>query len=85
MKQKKKRPAAPLKRKLHFPDDEIWSYAISGHGLRIRSPEGKTTKVSMSDFTGWTPAQLERASWKKYWPEIGPQDVKDYITKNLRG
>jgi hypothetical protein len=84
LKQKKKRPAAPLKRKIHFPDEEVWSYSIHNHGLSIRSPEGKTTKVSMADFSGWTPAELERGSRKGYWPEIGPLQVKDYINKHLR-
>jgi hypothetical protein len=84
MKQKKKRPGTPFNRKIHFADEETWSYSISSFGVQIRSPKGETTKVSMPDFTGWNWDEIERAHWKKYWLKIGPKDIKDYITKNLR-
>jgi hypothetical protein len=33
----------------------------------------------MTDFTGWSPTDLERGRWKGYAPKIGPADVKEYI------
>lgn len=84
MRQKKRKLAKPLKRKIHFPNDEVWSYAISNHGVRIRSPEGKTTRLSMVQFMGCTPENVGEALWKNSVKQIKPSHIKNYIEKHLR-
>ncbi|HUU89177.1 MAG TPA: hypothetical protein VMX17_15695 [Candidatus Glassbacteria bacterium] len=84
MKQTPKKLPKPFKRKIHFESTEIWSYQIHHGGIRIQSPGGKTYKITMEDFTGWSPDELERAAWKKYWPKIGPQVIKNYINEHLK-
>lgn len=82
--QKKSRPPQPFKKKLHFPDGEVWSWRFGNH-VAIRTPDNKKTYVvSLTEITGWSWDDLERAEWKGYWPEIGPQLIKDYITLHLR-
>lgn len=77
-------------RKLHFGEDEIWTYRITGSYVLVREPERKCHKVDLPTFLeqvgqpGWTWDLLERAEWKGYLPPIGPGDVKRYVEKNLR-
>lgn len=48
MRQKPK-PIKPLKRETHFAD-ETWTWSPGVTGVRIRSPEGKTTFVNRDQF-----------------------------------
>ena len=82
-KEKKKRPPKPYHRKVHIKG-EVWTYRVTNHCLQIANPDcSEKWKINMTDFTGMTVEALERASWKKTFPKIGPQDVKDYIEEKL--
>lgn len=67
-------------RKLHIVG-EVWHYRITKAGISIIGPQRERAFVDMSVFTGWDNDTLERASWKGYWPKIGPSHVKAYILK----
>ena len=71
------------KRKLNI-GEEIWHYCIFHSGLSIFNPIGAKRWVPMTDFTGWSPNDLERLEWKSDWMEINPSDVKDFITKGKK-
>jgi hypothetical protein len=84
-KERKKRQTKPYQRKVHIGGQE-WTYRVTRHCLQIANPDcSKKWKVDLTDFTGMTWEQLERAEWKKYFPRIGPKDVKKYIEEKLVG
>jgi len=76
-------------RKIHFENDEVWEYMITGSYVVIKYPGKKKYLVSHPDFLSffgynWNWDTIERARWKGYWPEIGPGDVKKYVESKLR-
>jgi len=83
---KKNKPPRPkhLRRKVHFPNGEVWTWRF-GWNVLIREPDGLTThRVPLTALTGWTVADLERSAYKGYGPGIGPGLVKEYVEKHLR-
>ena len=46
----KRKPVPPLKRLLHLENGEVWSWVQAGTGVKVRSPEGKTTYVHSRNF-----------------------------------
>lgn len=84
--QRRQRQHRPYKRKVHFPNGEVWSYRIGFSMCSIRSPDHRQThKVTLTQITGMLPDDIERGVWKGWWKGVGPQQVKDYIEKHLRG
>jgi hypothetical protein len=84
-KQRRKKEPKPLKRLLHFPDGEVWSWRYMGPYIRVREPDNVTDhNVPVPDITGMTWDDMERGEWKGWWKGIGPQEIKDYITLHLR-
>ena len=81
--EKKKRPPKPYKRKVHIEGQE-WTYRITNHCVQIANPDcSQKWKICITDFTGMSWDELERAEWKHYYPKIGPADIKTYIEENL--
>lgn len=70
-------------RTLHLAGEQEWLYRVNGSGVAVHSPEGKRTFIWMTDITGWSWSDLERAEYKGYLPPITPSVVKDYIERNL--
>ena len=82
---KRSRRKEPFRRRLHFSEEEVWTYRIGGHLVLIRTPDLETTfHVPLTQITGMTPDDLERGEWKGWWKGVGPQEVKDYIQHHLR-
>lgn len=81
---KKGGTSKPLKRKLHFPDGEVWTWRF-GSDVLIRTPDCRTTyHVPLPEITGMRYDDMERGEWKGWWDGVGPQQVKDYIELHLR-
>ena len=73
--------------------DGIWTYRIGcknpgcGGGATIRNPDCTiTAKFDMSELTGWSWNDLERARWKKTpEPQVKPSDIRSFIDKIKKG
>jgi len=82
---KKRQPPEPFRRKLHFLEDEVWSYRVGGSFVWIRTPDLKTTfEIPFTQITGMSWDDMERGQWKRWWDGIGPQQIKDYVEHHLR-
>lgn len=68
----------PLQRKLHLDNGE-WSYSMGGKGVRIRTPDCKTTKyASFATLLG-----VEGEDVSDYNLKVTPAVVKEYIENTL--
>lgn len=70
-----------LRRKLHFANNEIWTWEMRGRNISIRSPNGTIFKTDQSKIANVSRDELERASWKGYASQyaVTPSMVKDWI------
>jgi hypothetical protein len=76
----------PFLRKIHFGDDEVWTYRVTSMFVLIREPDPtKLHRVSLMDLTGMWPHDIERGMWKKWWKGIGPGQIRTHIELHLRG
>jgi len=83
--QKQPRTPKPYKRRLHFPDGEVWSYRFTNGVVAIRTPDCETTHgVPLPEISGMSWDDMERGEWKGWWAGVGPQRVKDYVQFHLR-
>lgn len=83
--EKKKKPPKPYKRRVHI-GEQVWTFRVTRHCIQIANPDcSHKWKVDLTDFTGMTWDDLERAKWKETFPKIGPGDIKEYIEEHLQG
>lgn len=66
-------------RKIHLPDGAVWQYRLHESCLVLWDPADNKTIVPMNEFTGMPWGDIERAHYKKWWPELGPRAVKDWL------
>lgn len=84
-KKKKRRPPQPFRRKLHFSEEEVWTYRVAGGDVLIRTPDlSETFRIDFAQITGMLWEDMERGQWKGWWKGIRPQEIKDYIQHHLR-
>lgn len=65
-------------RKLTIGTEE-WLYRINENATMVRSPGGKTSRVTHDVLLGCTPDEVERMQWKGSWVQIGPAMIVEYI------
>jgi hypothetical protein len=78
--QAKKKPAVaqPLRRRVHISYEQ-WTYEVGNSGVAIVSPDGAKTRVPMTEISGLSWDEPERARNKGCGFEVTPQLVKSYI------
>lgn len=62
----------------------LWQWRF-GKSIRIVSPEGVSTHVALTDFTGMSWDDLERADWKGYTTPVTPRSIRDHIERRILG
>lgn len=78
--------ARSFDRKIHFGDDEVWSYRVSSMFVLVREPDpSRLHRISVCDVTGMSFSDIERGCWKRWWKGIGPGEIRAYIEGHLRG
>lgn len=70
-------------RKIHFENDEVWTYKPGETHVLIRDPLRKTNCIPYTDLLGLSWDAVEKGIHKR-WLQVTPQIVKDYIAENLR-
>jgi hypothetical protein len=82
----KKKPLQPLKRKIHFADNEVWTYELGSSGVKIRTPDCKETYfVQLNKLIGLSWDAIERAHWHgSDSANATPSDVSRYILEHLK-
>lgn len=87
VKDQRKRQGVPrsFKRRVHFGNEE-WAYKVGGMWVVVLAPDRKTTyRVRLEEVTGMSWDDIEKGRWKGWWQGVGPQEVRDYIERHLRG
>ena len=83
---KKEKVIKPYNRKIHFDNNEVWTYEIKSSHIHIKDPDGNKHNIGFDVFTGWSWDALERASSKGcIVPQIKPSDVKEWIKAHKKG
>lgn len=72
------RTRKPLPRKIHFSEQEVWSYRV-GWFILIREPDNeKTHRIGIVDFVGYD-VDEEDGSY-----DVMPSDIRRYIANVLK-
>ena len=73
-------------------DGEVWNYVIGKAGVKIKSPNDKSTWVenyniyyNVASIKGDDTARKIRLTYDDNGLAIGPGEVRKYIDKHLRG
>jgi len=75
---KKEKVIKTYKRKIHFDNDEVWTYEIKTT-INIKDPDGNKHVVNWEKFTGWSSSELQNGCDHDYGPEITPSRIKKWI------
>lgn len=73
-------------RKIHMEDGSVWEYRLKQGGIwlrRVGEPGRLYFDFCQLTSIGWD--NLERASWKGYWPAIRPCYIKAFIKRRVLG
>ena len=71
-----------MSRAIHI-DGLEYPYKVTRSGVKVRTPDGKSLYFDMTEVTGWTNDDLERAAWKRYLPPVTPRRVKELVLECL--
>ena len=80
-----KRKLKPLKRKIHFPNDEIWTYRITLSKTMIRNPNCEQFVIDSYIMAGYSRVDYyERDVFRNQSVRITPSRIKNYISVHLK-